>query len=160
MTAAEFEDGIAVVNLMPGPASTQLAIFSAWRLRRMAGALVGGACFIVPGLIVILGLSAVFLSGRPPWPLAVVTSSVVEGLGAVAWVAFKVGALSYGGRVNILPAAHRDARSRHDIARCVLVVWLLRSAVIVSRSRWLTSTVRNPIERSSSERCSRGPNRP
>ena len=31
--AREFEDAIAVCNLMPGPASTQLAIFCARRLR-------------------------------------------------------------------------------------------------------------------------------
>jgi len=30
------------------------------------GALIGGACFIVPGLIVILALAAVFLAARPP----------------------------------------------------------------------------------------------
>ena len=29
----EFEDAIAATNLLPGPASTQLAIFCAWRLR-------------------------------------------------------------------------------------------------------------------------------
>ena len=33
LDAREFEDAIAVCNLMPGPASTQLAIFCAWRLR-------------------------------------------------------------------------------------------------------------------------------
>ena len=66
MSATEFEDGIAATNMLPGPASTQLAIFCAWRLRGTAGALVGGACFIVPGLIVILGLSLLFLAARPP----------------------------------------------------------------------------------------------
>src|SRR5262249_50925223 len=64
--SAGFEDGIAATNMLPGPASTQLAIFCAWRLRGPRGALVGGACFIVPGLIVILALSAVFLASRPP----------------------------------------------------------------------------------------------
>ena len=34
----EFEGAIAVCNLLPGPASTQLAIFCAWRLRRPASA--------------------------------------------------------------------------------------------------------------------------
>jgi chromate transporter len=66
MDAREFEDAIAVCNLMPGPASTQLAIFCAWRLRGRLGALVGGAAFIVPGLIVILALSVLFVASRPP----------------------------------------------------------------------------------------------
>src|SRR6202044_4207919 len=66
----EFEDAIAVCNLMPGPASTQLAIFCAWRLRGRAGALIGGAAFIVPGLIIILALSVLFVAGSPPlWVL-------------------------------------------------------------------------------------------
>jgi len=51
ISTGEFEDGIAATNLLPGPASTQLAIFCAWRLRGPLGALVGGICFIVPGLI-------------------------------------------------------------------------------------------------------------
>src|ERR1700737_2834339 len=54
LPAGEFEDGIAATNLLPGPASTQLAIFCAWRLRGPVGAVLGGVCFIVPGLIVIL----------------------------------------------------------------------------------------------------------
>jgi chromate transporter len=70
LDAREFEDAIAVCNLMPGPASTQLAIFCAWRLRGRAGALLGGAAFIVPGLIVILALSVLFVAGSPPlWVL-------------------------------------------------------------------------------------------
>ena len=70
LDAREFEDAIAVCNLMPGPASTQLAIFCAWRLRGRAGALVGGAAFIVPGLIVILALAVLFVTKSPPlWVL-------------------------------------------------------------------------------------------
>src|SRR5207342_77972 len=68
--AVEFEDAIAACNLLPGPASTQLSIFCAWRVRGRAGALVGGAAFIVPGLVVILALAALFLSTSPPlWVL-------------------------------------------------------------------------------------------
>ncbi len=70
LDAREFEDAIAVCNLLPGPASTQLAIFCAWRLRGRAGALVGGAAFILPGLVIILGLSVLFLAAAPPpWVL-------------------------------------------------------------------------------------------
>src|SRR5690348_2682247 len=66
LDSREFEDGVAVVNLLPGPASTQLTIYCAWRLRGTAGALVGGAGFILPGLAVILTLSTVFLAEHPP----------------------------------------------------------------------------------------------
>jgi chromate transporter len=70
LDAREFEDAVAVCNLMPGPASTQLAIFCAWRLRGRLGALIGGAAFIVPGLIVILALSVLFVAKSPPlWVL-------------------------------------------------------------------------------------------
>ena len=66
----DFEDAIAACNLLPGPASTQLAIYCAWRLRGRLGALAGGAAFIIPGLIGILALAALFLGASPPpWVL-------------------------------------------------------------------------------------------
>jgi chromate transporter len=96
LSASEFEDGVATTNMLPGPASTQLAIFCAWRLRGPLGALVGGACFIVPGLIVILGLSSVFLAAHPPlWikgaadgadaAVPVVALSAAIGLAPASW---------------------------------------------------------------------------
>jgi chromate transporter len=70
LDAREFEDAIAACNLLPGPASTQLAIFCAWRVRGRVGALAGGIAFIIPGLVVILGLAALYLAGSPPlWVL-------------------------------------------------------------------------------------------
>jgi chromate transporter len=95
----EFEDGIAATNLLPGPASTQLAIFCAWRLSGPLGAIVGGLCFITPGLIVILGLSTLFLSGHPP--LAVQGASAGAG-SAVAAVAAQTAR-------TLLPASLRRA---------------------------------------------------
>jgi chromate transporter len=197
--AAEFEDGIAATNLLPGPASTQLAIFCAWRLRGPVGGLIGGVCFIVPGLVLILLLSAVFLAKNPPeWILGAAAGAgaavpavalkaaagfvpaswkrigaapgqrsrwcayvlaggaaaavagpylvlillvcgaieivirrtrriepsrsvqavaalltghapAIGGVGALVWVAFKVGALSYGGGFVIVPLMQHDA---------------------------------------------------
>ena len=66
MSAEEFEDAIAVCNLLPWPASTQLAIYCASRVAGWPGALVGGAGFILPGLGIILALAALFLSGSAP----------------------------------------------------------------------------------------------
>ncbi|HEY7011264.1 MAG TPA: chromate efflux transporter [Streptosporangiaceae bacterium] len=97
MSASEFEDGVAAANMMPGPASTQMAIFCAWRLRGRAGALIGGACFIVPGLILILVLSAVFLASRPPlW---------IRGAAAGAGAAVPVVAISAA--LSLVPASWR-----------------------------------------------------
>src|SRR4051794_8356822 len=41
VTDREFEDAIAATNLLPGPSSTQLAIYCAWRLQGLGGALLG-----------------------------------------------------------------------------------------------------------------------
>jgi chromate transporter len=197
MDAQEFEDAIAACNMLPGPASTQLAIFCAWRARGLLGALTGGLAFIVPGLIVILALAALFLGASPPrwvlgagagagaavpavalqaggsllgpswqrrahtvrwlaylaagaaaaatigaWlvlvligcglievaaeravragPHGLVTAPMVAAgtitggvLASVAWVAFKVGALSYGGGFVIVPLMQADAVSHY-----------------------------------------------
>jgi chromate transporter len=95
MPEREFEDAIATCNLLPGPASTQLAIYCAWRLRGRVGALVGGVAFIVPGLIVILALAALFLTGTPPtW---------VRGAGAGAGAA--VAAVAVHAGVGLVPAS-------------------------------------------------------
>ncbi|MGD0381465.1 MAG: chromate efflux transporter [Acidimicrobiales bacterium] len=199
MPAAEFEDGIAAANVLPGPSSTQLAIFCAWRLRGVAGGVLGGLCFIIPGLVLILVLASVVLQSHPPsgivgaavgagaavpavalraatdlvpasrartnrnraqklrWAVYVLLGGlaaatvgpylvivllccglmevaihskrdptfgrsaaamllttaghgvVVGGLGALAWVALKVGALSYGGGFVIVPLMQHDA---------------------------------------------------
>ena len=107
LDAAEFEDAVAACNLLPGPASTQLAIFCAWRVRGRPGALIGGAAFIVPGLIAILALAAVFLSGSPPaWVLG-------AGAGAGAAVA----AVAVQAAWSLQPASRLRAREEGSIWR-------------------------------------------
>jgi chromate transporter len=99
LSEAEFEDGIAATSLLPGPASTQLAIFCAWRLAGPLGAIVGGVCFIVPGLIIILALSVLFLAKSPPdW---------VTGAAAGAGAAVPV--IAVGAALGLAPASWRRA---------------------------------------------------
>ncbi len=105
LDAREFEDAIAACNLLPGPASTQLAIFCAWRVRGRLGALAGGIAFIVPGLIVILALSVLFLAGTPPaW---------VKGAGAGAGAAVAAVAVQAGLSLTG-PSWRRAAGSRRE----------------------------------------------
>lgn len=102
LSAEEFEDGIAAANLLPGPASTQLAIFCAWRVRGTAGGIVGGLAFVVPGLAAILALAALFLASAPPrWVL---------GAGAGAGAAVAAVALRAG--VDLVPGSLGRAASR------------------------------------------------
>ncbi|MFI0444383.1 chromate efflux transporter [Actinomadura sp. 6N118] len=102
LSAEEFEDGIAATNLLPGPASTQLAIFCAWRLHGPMGAIVGGLCFIVPGLLLILVLAALFLSGDAPLWVR----------GAAAGAGSAVAAVAVHAAADLVPASRRRARSR------------------------------------------------
>jgi chromate transporter len=193
MDAREFEDANAACGLLPGPASTQMAIFCAYRVAGPAGAIVGGLGFVLPAVVMILLLSTLFLADAPPewvrgagagaagavpavavqaglmlvgpswrhagmhharWLVYVVAGGIAAamagpyvvlvllgcgaiellvarpgsarlaavnpglalaaaasggGLGALAWVAFKVGALSYGGGFVIIPLMQGDA---------------------------------------------------
>ena len=95
----EFEDAVAACNLLPGPASTQLSIFCAMRVRGRAGAIVGGLAFIIPGLILILVLSALFLGSAPPrW---------IEAAGAGSGAA--VAAVAVHAALGLLPTSWRRA---------------------------------------------------
>jgi len=114
LVEAEFEDAIAATNLLPGPASTQLAIFCAWRLRGVRGAVVGGACFIVPGLVLIIALSTLFLASSPPtW----VKGAALGSGAAVASVALNAA-------LGLVPASWRRA-----------------GAAVARRARWVTYAV-------------------
>ena len=64
--ARAFEDANAACSLLPGPASTQLAIFCAYRVGGPVGALVGGLGFIVPAVVLILVALAPVPRPRPP----------------------------------------------------------------------------------------------
>jgi len=99
LSESEFEDGIAATSLLPGPASTQLAIFCAWRLAGSMGAIVGGVCFIVPGLIIILALSVLFLAHSPPTWVA----------GAAAGAGAAVPVVAVGAALGLAPASWRRA---------------------------------------------------
>lgn len=54
--------------LLPGPEAQQLATYVGWLLHGTRGAVAAGVLFIVPGLLVILGLSVLYAEfGAQPW---------------------------------------------------------------------------------------------
>src|SRR5215831_1716403 len=62
LSAHEFQDAVAATSLLPGPASTQLAIFCGRAVAGVKGAIVGGLAFIVPGFVLIVLLAELFLA--------------------------------------------------------------------------------------------------
>ncbi len=130
LDAAEFEDAIAACNLLPGPASTELAIFCAWRVRGRLGAVVGGLAFIVPGLIVILVLSALFLAGTPPlW---------VRGAGAGAGAAVAAVAVQAGWTLLTPSWKRASAREPVRVSRLRWAAYLLAGgAASATIGAWL-----------------------
>jgi chromate transporter len=111
----QFERALAAANLLPGPSSTQLAIYCAWRAAGPPGAILGGLAFIVPGLVAIIALSLLFLAGSPP--------DVVLGAGAgagaaVAAVAVRAG-LEVAGPIVRRAAAGRIMTFAYGLAGAV-----------------------------------------
>jgi chromate transporter len=82
--ARSFEDANAACGLLPGPASTQLAILCAYRVGGPAGAIVGGLGFIVPAVILIIAASTVVLGQSPPLWLKGASAGAGAAVAAVA----------------------------------------------------------------------------
>jgi chromate transporter len=102
MDPRAFEDANAACGLLPGPASSQMAIYCAYRVAGPLGAVVGGLGFIVPAVVIILALSAVVLGHAPPlW---------VRGAGAGAGAA--VGAVAVHAARGLLRPSLQRAQSR------------------------------------------------
>jgi chromate transporter len=86
MDEQEFEDANAACGLLPGPASSQLAIFCAYRVGGPLGAVIGGLGFVLPAVAAVLALSVLFFGHAPPlW---------VRGAGAGAGAAVAAVALA------------------------------------------------------------------
>jgi len=123
---ADFEDAIAAVNLLPGPASTQLSVYCAYRVRGRLGALIGGLCFILPGLVAILALAAAFLADDPPdW---------LRGAGAGAGAAVAAVAVKAG--LDLIAPSWRRAREGGREVPVILYV-LLGTASAATLGPWL-----------------------
>jgi chromate transporter len=55
-----FVEGLSIVNMLPGPGATQLAIFIGHTKGGLAGGIVAGICFIIPAFAIMLLLASVY----------------------------------------------------------------------------------------------------
>ena len=65
---ARFAHALSFCMLLPGPEAQQLATWLGWRLHGVRGGVAAGLLFVLPGLAVMLGLSALYVThGRATW---------------------------------------------------------------------------------------------
>lgn len=95
LTVDEFLDLLGAASLLPGPTSTEAAIFIGFLKRRWVGLLVAGVCFILPAALIVTAIAwayvrfghlpevAGILYGVKPVIIAVVLQALV-GLGQTA----------------------------------------------------------------------------
>ncbi|MDA0211903.1 MULTISPECIES: chromate transporter [Desertifilum] len=57
LTEEQFIEGVAVCEMLPGPASTQMGIYTGYLQAGALGALVAGICFILPAFLIVVTLS-------------------------------------------------------------------------------------------------------
>ena len=57
LTEDRFLRALSFCMLLPGPEAMQLATYAGWRLRGVAGGLLAGLLFVVPGALVMLALA-------------------------------------------------------------------------------------------------------
>ena len=61
LTRAKFLDLLGAANLLPGPSSTELAIYIGYEQAGFAGLLLGGTCFILPAALLTLGIAWLYV---------------------------------------------------------------------------------------------------
>ena len=109
---ARFAHALSFCMLLPGPEAQQLAVWLGWRLHGVRGGVAAGLLFVLPGLLVMLGLSALYVAhGRSEW-----AGPVLLGLKA-AVVALVAQALVRIGR--------RTVRDRAGLAAAIVAFALL-----------------------------------
>jgi len=80
-----FDEGLGLCEALPGPASSQMAIYLGWLQRGWIGGLISGICFLLPGLLIVLGLSELWRNGQsiPSFTTALQTLQPV--IAAIIW---------------------------------------------------------------------------
>ena len=61
LTKQEFLDRLGAANLIPGPSSTEMAIYVGHMKRGWTGLIVAGSCFIIPAAILVCAIAAAYV---------------------------------------------------------------------------------------------------
>jgi chromate transporter len=88
--------------LLPGPEAQQLAIYIGWLLNGTAGGLIAGTLFVLPGLVALLGLAAIYVAyGTTTAVTGLFVGLAAAVLSVVVQALLRVGRRALGHRVMV-----------------------------------------------------------
>ena len=106
LTERQFLSALSFCMLLPGPEAMQLATFAGWRLAGIAGGLVAGLLFVLPGAVVMLALAIGYVSlGDAPLVAAAFLGIKAAVLVIVFQALLKIGARALVRRTHWILAA-------------------------------------------------------
>jgi chromate transporter len=88
----KFVEGLALVNMLPGPGATQLGIYIGHAKAGIAGGMLAGLCFILPAFFIMLALAAAYIA----WGALPAMRSAFYGIGPVVLGIFAVAVYRLG----------------------------------------------------------------
>ncbi len=92
-----FLHALSYCTLLPGPEAQQLAIYIGWLLNGVRGGLIAGTLFVLPGVLALLGLSALYVgAGDTTLVTAILAGLASAVLAIVAQAVFRVGGRALG----------------------------------------------------------------
>ena len=95
LSEEEMIEGLALVQLYPGPAGVDLVAFVGYRLRGVPGATIAASSFLLPSFLLMLGLSALYFTfGTLAWVKSAFLGLEAIVLGVLLNVIFDLGARS------------------------------------------------------------------
>ena len=65
----QYMNALSFCMMLPGPEAMQLATWAGWRMHGVAGGLVAGLSFVMPGAVVVLVLSAIYVAWGATAPM-------------------------------------------------------------------------------------------
>lgn len=87
----DYQEGLALAQLAPGPLAAQLAIYLGWIQGRVWGATLVGLAFILPSLVMVMALSALYLAyGGLSWIQSVFYGVNAAVIAIIARSAYKL----------------------------------------------------------------------
>src|SRR3954447_19182791 len=90
--AGRFQHALNFCTILPGPEAMQLSVYIGWLLNGVRGGLVAGTLFVLPGVLALLGLSALYVgAGDTTLVTAILAGLASAVLAIVAQAVFRVG---------------------------------------------------------------------